>query len=65
MTPHFWNPIMTEKRESRMKLNLNISFEFDYKFWAIIPAFNLNLHSKTFEIEWLCFAVYFDFKQTD
>jgi len=31
---------------------------FDLKFWAILPALNINLHSKNFEFEWLCLGIY-------
>lgn len=36
---------------------LVLDFEVDFKFWALIPAVNLNFHS-AFEIEWLCFGIY-------
>lgn len=32
------------------------SFDIDLKFWALLPAFNLNRNS--IEIEFLCFALY-------
>ena len=37
-----------------------IHFEFNTKFFAILPALNLNFHSKSLEFEWLFFGVYFD-----
>ncbi len=37
------------------------NFDFDIKFFAIIPAINLNFHSITLEIEWLFFGIYIDF----
>lgn len=41
-------------------VSLKFNFEIDFEFWAITPALNINLHSRTFEIEWLCFAIYID-----
>jgi hypothetical protein len=41
-------------------MNINININVDLKFWAILPAINLNFHSKTFEIEFLCLAIYID-----
>lgn len=35
-------------------------FEYDWQFFAIMPAININLHTKTIEFEWLFFAIYFD-----
>jgi hypothetical protein len=43
-------------------LSVDFSFEFDIKFWAIIPNLNINLHSKSLELEILCFALYIDFE---
>ena len=40
---------------------MKIHFEIDKKFIAILPTFNINLHSKSLEFEWLCFALYIDF----
>lgn len=34
---------------------------WDTKFWAILPAININRASGTFEFEWLCFFIYVDF----
>lgn len=42
------------------KYEINLNFDLDFHFWAIVPALNLNFHSKTFEFEWLCFALYID-----
>lgn len=30
----------------------------DFKFFAITPAFNINFHTKQFEIEWLFWGIY-------
>lgn len=43
------------------RYKINTEFEFDILFWTIIPSVNLNFHSKTFEIEWLCFGFYLNF----
>lgn len=32
---------------------------FDVKFLALLPAINLNMHSKELEFEWLFFGAYF------
>lgn len=38
---------------------LAVELDFDTKFFAIVPAVNLNFHGGfTFEIEWLFFGVY-------
>ena len=42
----------------RRSCNLNVNFDTDFKFFAIIPAININLHSKEFEIEWLFWGLY-------
>ena len=38
-----------------------IEFEIDFKFWALIPSVNLNLHTSQLEIEWLFVGVYITF----
>jgi len=43
------------------KLNVNVELAFDYKYWTT-GCINLNFHTKTFEIEFLCFACYVDLK---
>ena len=35
----------------------------DIKFIAILPALNINFHSKEIEFEWLCFGIYLSFKK--
>ena len=40
-----------------------ISFKVDVditpnSFWAIIPAININISSKSLEFEWLCIGIY-------
>ena len=41
------------------KLTFTIDIEITPKiFWALLPAVNLNLHSKEIELEWLCIGIY-------
>lgn len=47
----------------KSKLNTpicNLNFNTDFKFFAILPAININLHMKTFEIEWLFWGFYIE-----
>lgn len=48
------------KRPYRNSQGFKIIFGVDCGFWAITPALNINLHSNTFEFEWLCFSIYID-----
>lgn len=41
-------------------MKISTDFTIDPYFWAIIPAVNINLHTKSLEIEWLCFGFYLD-----
>lgn len=41
-------------------ISINIVLNFD--FWAITPSFNINLHSKELEFEWLCLGIYINKK---
>lgn len=45
----------------RKRLHINIDFDIDLKFWALVPALNFNAHTPGIEVEWLCFAVYINF----
>lgn len=38
----------------------DFEFEFHWKYFAIIPAINLDFHGFTLEIEWLFFGFYID-----
>lgn len=42
--------------------NKRVSFkadvDLDFGFWAILPAININRHSKSLEFEWLCLGIY-------
>lgn len=55
-----WNKVQdnVHQRIVRHSCNLRINFDFDFKFIAIIPAININRHSKEFEIEWLFWGLY-------
>lgn len=44
---------------------INIDFDFDLKFFAILPAININLHSKGLEFEWLFFGIYASVKKEE
>lgn len=43
-------------KNKRIRLVVDIDLDFD--FWAILPALNINKHSKSFEFEWLCLGIY-------
>jgi len=47
-----------EKKKSVRGFTIKIDFELDTKFFAILPALNLNLHCSTLEFEWLFFGIY-------
>lgn len=40
------------------QFRFQIDIDIDPKFWSIIPAININLHTKSFEFEWMCIGVY-------
>jgi len=40
------------------RFKINVDFDIDPNFWAILPAINFNLHSNS--LEWLCFGLYID-----
>ena len=42
--------------DKRMRLVIDI--DLDLKFWAILPAININMNCKSFEFEWLCIGIY-------
>ncbi len=42
-----------------------VDVDFDVRFWALLPAININLHSYEFEIERLCFGLYFGIQKYD
>lgn len=47
-------------KRTRIIFPIQIGFHVDIKFFALLPALNINLHSKTLEFEWLFFAIYVD-----
>ena len=40
------------------RISFKVDIDLDFQFWAILPAININLHSKSLEFEWLCLGVY-------
>ena len=41
------------------RFTISIDFDVDLKFFAIMPALNLNFHGGfTLEFEWLMFGIY-------
>lgn len=42
----------------RKRYKLQIDIDVDFLFWAILPALNINLHSRNLEFEWLCIGLY-------
>jgi hypothetical protein len=44
--------------KQRKEIILEVAINLDLHFWAILPALNINLHSKEFEFEWLCIGIY-------
>lgn len=42
-----------------------VDVDFDVRFWALLPAIDINLHSYEFEIERLCFGLYFGIQKYD
>lgn len=46
------------KQLKRKTFKLKVDFDVDYNFFAILPALNINLHSKEIEFEWFYFGLY-------
>ena len=46
---------------TQAKRTIKFNFEFDWRFFAILPAVNLNFYGCTLEFEWLFFGIYIDF----
>ncbi len=44
-------------------IKIEINIVLNLEFWALIPAVNINLHSKELEFEFLCFGFYFSAKR--
>jgi hypothetical protein len=51
------------KSLKRKTFKLKIDFDVDYNFFAILPALNINLHSKEIEFEWFYFGLYIGITQ--
>ena len=55
----------TKKIDTVHALNLSIDIDWDWKFFAILPAINLNFHEGfVFEFEWMFLGIYI-FKRTE
>ena len=53
---------MREFLSSGRALGVELSVVFDSRFFAVLPALNINGHSRTLEFEWLFFGVYLDLR---
>lgn len=42
------------------RVSFCIDIEVDFRYWNILPVVALNFHSKTLEIQWLCFGLYIE-----
>ena len=51
------------KQLKRKTFKLKVDFDVDYNFFAILPALNINLHSKEIEFEWFYFGLYIGINQ--
>lgn len=40
------------------RISIRTDVELDFRFWAILPAININRHNKSLEFEWLCLGIY-------
>lgn len=43
-------------------VTMNVDIVWDWKFFAILPAVNINSHCQQIEFEWLCLGMYFKIK---
>ena len=43
-----------------MSILAGLTLVWGWKFFAILPALNVNMHSHSIEFEWLFFGLYFD-----
>lgn len=39
---------------------LKVDIELDLRFWALLPAININAHCREIEFEWLCLGIYIE-----
>ena len=37
---------------------VTVHLNLDFKFWALLPAININRHMRELEFEWLCLGFY-------
>jgi hypothetical protein len=42
-----------------------IDIDIDFQFFALLPAFNINLHMPQIEFEWLFIGIYLYRKEPD
>jgi hypothetical protein len=42
------------------RITIKTDIDIDTKFWALLPAININLNSVGIEFEWLCLRIYID-----
>lgn len=47
-----------KKKFYRWEIDIKFQFDIDLKFWALLPALNINTHFRGVEFEWLCFGIY-------
>lgn len=40
-----------------MEINIGLQINWDWRFFALFPAFNFNGHSNSIEFEWLYLGV--------
>lgn len=40
------------------RITIKVDIDVDLKFWALLPAININIHSNGFEFEWLFIGIY-------
>ena len=43
-----------------MNILARLTLVWDWKFFAVLPALNANMHSHSVEVEWLFLGVYLD-----
>lgn len=46
--------------DKTIEVTFKINIVLDFKFWAILPALNINLHYPSIEFEWLCLGIYIE-----
>lgn len=43
-----------------MNILASLTITWDWQFFALLPALNVNMHSSTLEFEWLFLGLYLD-----